>query len=177
MDIDGLLCVEPTPEENDDGNRYEQFLRQAYPFHIPTVPVATLVSSRLEKYRAQTEDWLGRHGVQYGELCLLDLPSAAERRRLQAHVPFKAAVYRSKSSASLFLESDLAQAEAIAQRSGKAVICTSGMILFDESGARRTARMARRGAGAAKGYMVRLRARLPHFLHPSNGISRDPAPD
>jgi uncharacterized HAD superfamily protein len=175
LDIDGLLCVDPTPEENDDGSRYERFLREARPFHLPTVPVATLVSSRLEKYRPQTEDWLGRYGVQYGELCLLDLPSAEERRRLQAHVPFKAEIYRSRSSASLFLESEREQAQAIAARTGKAVICTSGMILFDESGTRRAARMVQQNISRGRRYLSRLRARLRHSLYHQAGNSRGPS--
>jgi uncharacterized HAD superfamily protein len=164
IDIDGLLCLDPTPDENDDGPRYERFLREARPFHIPTVPVAALVSSRLEKYRAQTEDWLGRHGVQYGELCLLDLPSAAERRRLKAHIPFKAEVYRNKKDAWLFLESEREQAQAIAARTAKAVICTSEMILFDETGAHRTVRLVRRKIGESRRYLSRLRTRLQRSL-------------
>jgi uncharacterized HAD superfamily protein len=175
VDIDGLLCVDPTPDENDDGPRYERFLREARPFHLPTVPVATLVSSRLERYRSQTEEWLRRHGVQYGELCLLDLPSAEERRRLQAHVPFKAEVYRSKNSALLFLESEREQAQAIAARTGKAVICTSAMILFDESGVRRAARMVRRNIGVGRRYLSRLRARLRRSIYHQAGTSRGPS--
>jgi uncharacterized HAD superfamily protein len=160
LDIDGLLCIDPTAEENDDGPLYERFLRDAEPFLLPTAAVGTLVSSRLEKYRGVTEDWLHRHGVQYGELRLLDLPSAEERRRLKAHAPFKSEVYRSKADSWLFLESEMEQARAIAAQSSKAVICTSEMILFDETGPRRAMRMLRRSIGAKRRFLRRLKSRL-----------------
>ena len=160
LDIDGLLCVDPTAEENDDGPLYERFLRDACAALLPTVPVGTLVSSRLEKSRAATEDWLHRHGVQYGELCLLDLPSAEERRRLKAHAPFKAEVYSSKKRSWLFLESEPAQAREIAARSGKAVICTADMTLFDETASQRAVRVLRHSLGAKKRTLWRLKARL-----------------
>ena len=31
MDIDGVLCADPTPEENDDGEKYRHFLLNALP--------------------------------------------------------------------------------------------------------------------------------------------------
>jgi uncharacterized HAD superfamily protein len=160
LDIDGLLCVDPMSEENDDGPRYERFLQNAQPYLVPTVPVGTLVSSRLEKHRAMTEDWLHRHGIQFGELYLLDLPSAVARRRLKAHAPFKAEVYRSKKDAWLFLESNLSQAEAIAAQTGKAVICTTDMVLFDEHGARRAMRTIRRKIRKNGTYLSQLTGRL-----------------
>ncbi|MFD2137622.1 hypothetical protein ACFSLT_24910 [Novosphingobium resinovorum] len=80
FDIDGVLCVDPTERENDDGARYLNFLASAVPLHRPRREIAMLVTSRLEKYRAPTEDWLDRHGVRYGQLRMLDLPDAAARR-------------------------------------------------------------------------------------------------
>jgi uncharacterized HAD superfamily protein len=133
VDIDGVLCMDPTKDENDDGPRYEAFLSTARPYLVPTVPVATLVTSRLEKYRRQTEDWLHRAGVEFGELCMLDLPSAAERRRLKIHGSFKAEVYTERRDAILFVESEEHQAQQIAQLSGKAVICTASMTLYGNS--------------------------------------------
>jgi len=181
LDIDGLLCVDPTAEENDDGPGYARFLGDATPFFLPTVPIGALVSSRLEKHRAATEDWLHRHGIQYGELHLLDLPSAAERRRLRAHVPFKAAVYRSKKNSWLFLESELDQARAIAQLTGKAVICTSQMILFDETGPQRAIRVIQQEIRENRRYLSRLpgrlRARLRRLLYPPRQDARGASTD
>jgi len=132
MDIDGVLCVDPLPEENDDGQRYAQFLKSAVPLLVPSVRVGTLVSSRLERYRAETEDWLARHGVLFDELRLLDLASAEERRRLKPYAEFKAAVYKSKPQHHLFIESDLEQAARIAELSHRSVLCVNGMTFFPE---------------------------------------------
>jgi orotate phosphoribosyltransferase len=38
LDIDGVLCHDPTEEDNDDGLRYAAFLRSAQPLFVPTAP-------------------------------------------------------------------------------------------------------------------------------------------
>lgn len=123
LDIDGVLCVDPTIEENDDGPNYRDFLSCTRPLFIPSVKVAHLVTSRLEKYRAETEEWLQRNGVQYGTLHMLDLPTAEERRRLNIHHKFKAEVYAKQPLTRLFVESEVKQAIEIMKLSGKPVYC------------------------------------------------------
>ncbi|QJD57926.1 phosphoribosyltransferase [Pseudomonas sp. gcc21] len=123
FDIDGVLCVDPTQAENDDGPEYRNFLSATRPLHIPSLPVAHLVTSRLEKYRTETEQWLQRNGVRYGTLHMLDLPSAEERRRLNMHHKFKAEIYRNNPLAQLFIESEKAQAIEIMRTAGKPVFC------------------------------------------------------
>jgi uncharacterized HAD superfamily protein len=133
LDIDGVLCLDPTSEQNDDGVLYKDFLVNAAPKFVPTVKVGYLVTSRLEKYRAQTEDWLFRHHVDYGKLIMLDLPDAATRRRLGAHGPFKAQVFGSLKDSWLFVESEAAQAQTIREITGKNVICIDEMLSLPES--------------------------------------------
>ena len=123
LDIDGVLCVDPTNEENDDGPNYREFLSCTRPLFIPSVKVAHLVTSRLEKYRAETEEWLQRNGVQYGTLHMLDLPTAEERRRLNIHHKFKAEVYAKQPLTRLFVESEVRQAVEIMKLSRKPVCC------------------------------------------------------
>ncbi|WP_432797352.1 phosphoribosyltransferase family protein [Poriferisphaera sp. WC338] len=123
LDIDGVLCVDPTVEQNDDGSNYIDFIRTAQPLNIPTTKVGALVTSRLEKYRAHTEAWLTQHNIQYDQLIMLDLPDAETRRRLRTHAAHKAAFYK-KSRYNLFVESAPQQAITIAQTTGKAVFCT-----------------------------------------------------
>lgn len=130
MDIDGVLCLDPTREENDDGPAYTRFLTEARPLSIPTRPVKTLVTSRLERYRPETEAWLKRWGVEYGELVMLDLPDAETRRRMGAHASHKAKAY-AKSSALLFIESEHGQSLEIARQSGKPVLCMCCHTLVD----------------------------------------------
>lgn len=123
LDIDGVLCVDPTAAENDDGENYLRFLQSTQALHLPSRPVAHLVTSRLEKYRQETEQWLKRQGVRYGQLHMLDLPSAAERQRLRIHYRFKAQVYSALPESTLFIESEKAQAVGIMQGTGKPVFC------------------------------------------------------
>lgn len=122
VDIDGVLCLDPTDEENDDGPAYARFLNEARPLYRPTRKIGCLVTSRLEKYRPQTEAWLAAQGIAYGGLVMLDLPSKQERQRQAVHGRFKAEFYRG-SDAELFIESEPEQAAAIASLSGKPVLC------------------------------------------------------
>ncbi len=142
MDIDGVLCHDPSDEENDDGSRYEEFLRTARPYRIPSVRVGWLVTSRLEKYRAQTEAWLQANGVEYDSLEMLDLPSAEARRESQSHGRFKAEVYR-RTGADLFIESCPDQASEIARETGSPVFCVSIGEMVDGIQSRVTSRAAR----------------------------------
>jgi uncharacterized HAD superfamily protein len=133
VDIDGVLCLDPTAEENDDGPRYEAFLQSALPLAPCTHRIGHLVTSRLEKYRPLTERWLHERGIQYGQLHMLDLPTAEERRRLGAHGSFKASVYRAQRDAILFIESEAHQSIEIARRSGKPVLDYGQQLLREET--------------------------------------------
>ena len=122
VDIDGVLCRDPSHEENDDGPLYREFLTNVEPLFLPTVKVGALVSARLEKYRPETEAWLARHGVEYDELLLLDLPDARARRAAACHGSHKAEAYRDRN-AMLFIESDALQAAEIARLASRPVLC------------------------------------------------------
>lgn len=130
LDIDGVLCVDPTPEENDDGDAYREFLLNAKPLSIPSYPVGNLVTSRLEKYREETQFWLEKHGVIYDRLHMLDLPNALERRRRGCHADFKARIYRRLNNTSLFVESEPVQAVIIANKSGKHALCFKNQRIY-----------------------------------------------
>ena len=119
VDIDGVLCLDPDPAVNDDGPRYREFLLEAVPHILPSRPIRHLVTSRLEKWRPETESWLQSHGVRYERLSMLDLPTARERARTGAHGTHKARVYAADHGAKLFIESEQFQAEQIARLSGK----------------------------------------------------------
>lgn len=125
FDIDGVLCHDPSPLENDDGQRYLDFLMNARPLMQPRAKIQHLVTSRLEKYRPETERWLAQHGISYGKLWMLGMASGEERRRQNAHAAYKAAIYV-KTGAGLFVESDERQAVRIAQLSGRPVLSVEG---------------------------------------------------
>jgi uncharacterized HAD superfamily protein/hypoxanthine phosphoribosyltransferase len=122
LDIDGVLCVDPTENENDDGVLYENFILNAKPLFLPTVKINTLVSCRLEKYRKKTEIWLKQNNINYDNLILLDLPTKQERIKWGKYGEYKADIYL-KSNCSLFIESSLIQAKKIAKITYKPVFC------------------------------------------------------
>lgn len=122
LDIDGVLCRDPTPEENDDGEVYREFLRTVKPKVTPSERIGWLVTCRLEKYREETEAWLDAHDIRYDELVMMDLPSKAARQEHGNHARYKAEVYE-QTATKLFVESDPGQATAIASTSGKPVYC------------------------------------------------------
>jgi uncharacterized HAD superfamily protein/hypoxanthine phosphoribosyltransferase len=122
FDIDGVLCVDPTEEENDDSENYRHFILNAKPLYIPQYKIKALVTSRLEKYRKETEEWLNRNKVQYEELYMLDLPSKEERLKIEGiHGKFKATIYSKLTDCVLFYESSRKQAIEIANITGKTV--------------------------------------------------------
>jgi uncharacterized HAD superfamily protein len=133
FDLDGVLCEDPTSEQNDDGEKYCEFILNATPKFIPTLPIKTIVTSRLEKYRELTKQWLKNNGVEYEELMMIDLPNAEERRRLGNHGTFKATEYK-KIKYDLFFESEYRQAVEINQLTKKPVYCVDENLLIDGRG-------------------------------------------
>lgn len=133
VDIDGVLCIDPTSDENDDGDRYIDFLQNAKPKMIPTTKIHSLVTSRLEKYRKQTESWLKKYNIQYDNLIMLDLPSKEARIKQQSHGIHKAKYYMSNKNLELFIESDLKQSYQITHISGKPVFCVDSNQLIKPS--------------------------------------------
>ncbi|MEZ9627136.1 phosphoribosyltransferase family protein [Aliivibrio fischeri] len=129
FDIDGVLCVDPTKEQNDDGEKYIDFILNAEPLFIPTNKVYALVTSRLEKYRKETEIWLNKHNIEYEYLIMLDLPNKEERQKLGAHGSHKAKYYKS-TNARLFIESEYKQSVEILNITNKPVFCVDENLML-----------------------------------------------
>lgn len=129
VDIDGVLCRDPTVAENDDGPIYLNFLRTVAPRHRATVQLHTLCTGRLEKYRSATVDWLSRHGIVYENLVMHPARSKEERMQLRDHAIRKAEHYH-RSPCKVFIESSDWQAKEIYKISGKPVICTDTMVIY-----------------------------------------------
>ncbi|TBM00969.1 phosphoribosyltransferase [Hafnia paralvei] len=122
FDIDGVLCVDPSEEENDDGDKYRHFLLNAVPKFIPKYKIKYLVTNRLEKYRKETEQWLIKNNVEYEQLIMLDLETKEARQRAGVHSLHKAEFYK-RSGCKLFIESDVRQAYEIMLHTGLHVYC------------------------------------------------------
>ena len=132
FDIDGVLCVDPEVEQNDDGPKYNDFILNAEPRYIPRSNIGTLVTSRLEKYRSETETWLAKNNVKYKNLVMLDLPDMYARQKANNHAIHKANTYK-MSEYKLFIESSLSQAIEINRITGKPVFCTENFEMIFES--------------------------------------------
>lgn len=127
-DFDGILCPDFTPEEDDDGPRYLKALRTRQPLHLFRYGhLPLIVTARLEKYRAPTERWLRRWGVQVGKLVMGPWATQAERSRVclgtwkseqvNAHLP------GAQPPIGMFIESDPIQAAIMAQRTSCSILC------------------------------------------------------
>lgn len=132
FDIDGVLCKDPSKDQNDDGPKYISFLKSAAPLFIPGSKVGTIVTSRLEKYRKQTKSWLKENGVEYDKLVMLDLPDMEARQKANNHAAHKAQEFKA-SNYNLFVESDLQQAIEINRITKKPVFCTQNFAMIYES--------------------------------------------
>lgn len=130
VDIDGVLCQDPTEEENDDGEKYIKFIKTVKPRVIPTQKIGYLVTTRLEKYRKETEGWLKKNNIKYDNLIMLNLKSKEERIKLGNHGKYKGEEYSKISSALIFIESDKNQSAIIANISRKPVFCVENSKVY-----------------------------------------------
>jgi uncharacterized HAD superfamily protein/orotate phosphoribosyltransferase len=132
VDIDGLLCHDPSEEQNDDGPAYLEFLQTAPALYSCRYKIKHLVTSRLEKYRSATEEWCAKNGIEFENLHMVDLPSAKDRtlQGPQFHAIQKARVYKSLPETCLFLESAKWQAELISKYSGKSVLSIENGLFY-----------------------------------------------
>ncbi|HPL29059.1 MAG TPA: phosphoribosyltransferase [Anaerolineae bacterium] len=115
FDMDGVLCRNPSKQEREDEALYRRFLNEAAPILRPSHEIGWIVTGRDERYRRETERWLHRHGIRYGNLVM-------RPRTERKHGPWKARVYR-HIAAQLFVESSERQARTIAKDSRKPVLC------------------------------------------------------
>lgn len=124
IDLDGVLCASPTEEQNNDEEKYIDFLLNAQPLIIPSGRIHSLITNRLEKYQKETEGWLKKHDIEYEHLIMLGLPNPKDRQQADLHTMQKAAYYN-KSKLDFFLESEPGQALDIAKATGKPVFCVT----------------------------------------------------
>lgn len=132
FDIDGVLCEDPTEEQNDDGAKYLEFIINANPRYLPIVTIDTLVTNRLERYRPETELWLEKHGIKYKKLEMLKLDSKDDRLMQVDYFQHKVGAYKN-SGAKIFYESSLQQAKVIFERTKLPVYCVDENILLSDS--------------------------------------------
>lgn len=128
FDMDGVLCRDNEKTENDDGPRYARFIAGAEPLYLPQRPIGHIVTCRLERYRSETESWLRRHGVTFGQLHMMPYASKAERMAAGNRGGWKAGIVK-QLGVEMFVESSPRQAAIIARETGLPVFCTGTQAL------------------------------------------------
>ncbi len=129
-DLDGVLCADPTQEQNDDGENYRKFILNAAPKFIPSQLIGWIVTARLKKYFEETRFWLKKNHIPFANLVMLNMDSAEQRRALNIHATFKAQIYGAIKESVLFIESNPSQAQDIARLSNKFVFCVENGMMY-----------------------------------------------
>lgn len=127
FDMDGVICENCPPNVDNSEASYVNWLKNAKPYLIPNYTIDVIISSRLEKYRGETESWLAKHGVKYGELVLWNIPTKGDRNSRFAQYKVEQLL---KYKPDLFLESHLGQAEHIWKATKIPTLCIDEMVLF-----------------------------------------------
>ncbi len=124
-DFDGVLCQDCPAEDDDGGPRYLRFLAETRPLFLPrrsTIPL--IVTGRHERYRAETLDWLDRHGLKVDQLVMRGWDVDPARDWSVQMGEFKTRHYDLEGAGCvLFAESCPIQARVIADLSGRPVLC------------------------------------------------------
>jgi len=132
-DIDGALCVDPPLVDADEGG-YEFCIANAKPLYVQrSYRIPLIVTNRLERHRAATEQWLLRHGVAWDRLEMNPAKTTKERASEDGY-PFKrkADAYLADETLMVFVESGDNQAKQIYQATGKAVFCSSTLTMYQD---------------------------------------------
>lgn len=122
-DLDGVICRNPTKEENDRGPKLEHFYKTADPLFLFQKPIKFIITARLEKYRAITQDWLSRHNVKYHQLIMKNDIKAN-------HWEYKKDFLVLNKDISLYIESDVKQAKKIASNCFTPVWCVDNQTYY-----------------------------------------------
>lgn len=127
VDLDGVICENCPPGVDADDVRYATWIRTAKPYLIPTFEIDFIVSSRLERYRKETEEWLSRHGVRYQKLMLWEITSKQEGRGRHAEQKIEKLL---QIKPEMFWESSGGQAREIWCATRIPTLCVDEMRLF-----------------------------------------------
>lgn len=126
-DMDGVLCRDPSKKENDRGPRLEQFYKTADTKFLFTKPVKYVITSREERFRKVTEEWLLKNNITYEKLIMKPTGNPSGN---QAHSEYKASMINQMPEIQLYIESDPKQAKVISQLVSIPVWCTDNQKLY-----------------------------------------------
>lgn len=129
FDIDGVFCVEPPDERNEE--EYINCIKNAKPLFIPRTKIGGIITYRLIKNKEITTKWLNDNGIKFNELTMFNANSWEERNntRIPSEV-YKGNFYKSHDIYKLFIESSDYQAKRISEISKKPVYCVETNKLY-----------------------------------------------
>lgn len=139
-DFDGVLCHDCAGWQDDDGDHYLEFIKNAIPKYLSRkVPIPLIVTARIEKYRQQTEDWLERHGVKFNRLVMHPAKNVHERRKDDIaafkahHFEEWAKRHHPRPRPSMFIESEPHQSKRINEITNRLVLCPSNATVYGDA--------------------------------------------
>jgi len=133
MDLDGVICVDPPQPEIDDEKVWTDNFANAVPMYLPRYKPVVICTSRMEKYRGVTEEWLSKWQCKYTSLIMHPAKNVMERGNHQNIAKWKSDMYRGLDK-TLFVESNPYEAALISVGSGKPVYCTTSKQLLTATG-------------------------------------------
>ena len=108
MDMDGVICEDCPGISEFTETDYVHWMQTAKPYLIPDYKIDYIISNRLEKYRAVTEDWLRKHEVKFDRLILFPSHDMNDRIGHEAENKIKQLL---KYKPEYFIESNVNEAE------------------------------------------------------------------
>jgi adenine/guanine phosphoribosyltransferase-like PRPP-binding protein/uncharacterized HAD superfamily protein len=135
FDLDGIFCPDVPDDICEDEKLYVDFISTVEPidFRIPRSNMCmSIVTARLEKYRAITETWLKNNNIRYNQLYMYPFDKSFRDASFIKNVSkYKGDIFL-KSRAKIFIESDDLLAKKISvYTQGKTVVCpNSGEIYY-----------------------------------------------
>lgn len=128
FDMDGVICRDCPPKDNDDGPRYAKFLEEVRPkYLVRRTRIPLIVTARHEKYREQTMKWLEKWGIKCNQLVMRDRPISGDWALQVA--AYKAESFReflkrgTGPGPQMFIESCPIQSKEISRLTGGLVVC------------------------------------------------------
>ena len=127
VDMDGVLCEDCPQGVDFDEKLYVDWIKTATPYLIPVFEIDVIVTSRLEKYREETEQWLRDNKVKYKTLRMWNVPSKNEREGQFAHYKIEQLL---QLKPDMYWESNWAQSQKIWEETRIPTLCIDEMTLL-----------------------------------------------
>ena len=121
-DLDGVICHDWEPARYKS---YDNFIENAEPYLIPRFKIDFIITSRPEKYREATLNWLNRNNVCFGQLLMMENQQHDITQSIRHKVQ-----HLKKIRPSCYWENNLVEATEINRLTKIPVLYTDQMVLI-----------------------------------------------